>query len=310
MQWKKRGLIYCANGESDWMVMRAQSPTPLLLEDRIRVFVAFCNSNDVGRIGYVDVKRDNPSDIIRISKTPVLDIGRSGAFDDNGVVPISIMREPEAENRILLYYIGFQLGVKVPYYMFCGLAISEDEGNSFFRYSESPILDRSGSELYAKCGCNVIYDQGKYRMYYIGSYRGGWIQSGEKLRPLYMMKYTESDDGITWPQTGVDCMNFESADEHGFGRPYVWRDGEKFRMYGCIRTYSHGYYISYWESSDGINWVRMQDKCGITLSQSGWDNENMAFPYILKVDDKTYMFYNGNGAGKSGFGYAELEGEL
>jgi len=33
----------------------------------------------------------------------------------------------------------------------------------------------------------------------------------------------------------------------------------------------------------------------------------IAFPYISKYKKRNYMFYNGNGFGKSGFGYAELE---
>ena len=33
----------------------------------------------------------------------------------------------------------------------------------------------------------------------------------------------------------------------------------------------------------------------------------ICYPHIVKVNNKYLMFYNGNGFGKSGFGYAELE---
>ena len=33
----------------------------------------------------------------------------------------------------------------------------------------------------------------------------------------------------------------------------------------------------------------------------------ICYPNVIKVKDKLYMFYNGNGFGQSGFGYAELE---
>jgi hypothetical protein len=32
----------------------------------------------------------------------------------------------------------------------------------------------------------------------------------------------------------------------------------------------------------------------------------MAYPYVVKVDDRVLMFYNGNGFGAAGFGVAEL----
>lgn len=306
MKWNKRGVIYAAENDAEWKNQFAMLPTPLLMDDKLRIFIGFCDKNNVGRIGYVDVNPDNPSEIIEISKEPVLDIGRKGCFDDNGVVPISIMRKGE---EVYLYYIGFQLGVQVPYYMFGGLAISQDQGRTFSRYSESPILDRQFDEVYARCGINVIYDQGKYKMWYIGSSHEGWTMSGGKLKPLYIMKYTESEDAIHWHNQAIQCMSYKNEDEHGFGRPFVWRDGEILKMYYSIRTYSRGYYIGYAESADGINWNRMDDKAGIDLDNDSWDDTNLSYPYLYKHKENTYMFYNGNGCGKTGFGYAELEKE-
>lgn len=303
IKWKKRGLIYCPNGDAEWKTMFAMLPTPLFIQDKLRVFLGFCDPQNIGRIGYVDVNPENPSEVLEVADKPVLDIGRVGAFDDNGVVPISILAE---DKRVLLYYVGFQKGVKVPYFMFGGLAISEDGGLTFSRYSETPILDRVGNELYARCGINVIKDQGKYKMWYIGSNKEGWTESGGKLRPLYIMKYTESDDGIHWNNPSIQCLSYKNDDEHGFGRPFVWREGAKLKMYYSIRTYSRGYYIGYAESDDGIHWNRMDEMAGIGLSEEGWDSVNLSFPYIVKTNNKTIMLYNGNGCGKSGFGWAEL----
>lgn len=305
MIWQKKGVIYSAENDAPWKNQFAMLPTPLLMDDKLRIFIGFCDKNNVGRIGYVDVNPENPSEIYEVSRTPVLDIGRRGCFDDNGVVPISII---QAGDKIYLYYIGFQLGVQIPYYMFGGLAISTDGGMTFKRYSESPILDRVNDEVYARCGINVIYDEGIYKMWYIGSNHEGWTESGGKLRPLYIMKYTESKDGIVWNNAPIQCMSYKNTDEHGFGRPYVWRDGNILKMYYSIRTYSRGYYIGYAESFDGLNWDRKDDEAGIDLGVNSWDDTNMSYPFLFKFKNKTYMFYNGNGCGKTGFGYAELIG--
>lgn len=304
MEWEKKGVIYSAQNDVFWRNQFAMLPTPLLREESLRIYIGFCDEKNVGRIGYVDVNPSNPKEIIKISDEPVLDIGRKGCFDDNGVVPISILREGD---EVYLYYIGFQLGVQIPYYMFGGLAISKDGGETFTRYSESPILDRCQDEVYARCGINVIKDNGKYKMWYIGSNYEGWTMSGGKLRPLYIMKYTESEDGIHWNNPSIQCMDYKNEDEHGFGRPFVWKDKDLYKMYYSIRTYSRGYYIGYAESKDGINWIRKDECAGIDLGKSSWDDTNMSYPFLFQYKEHTYMFYNGNGCGKTGFGYAELK---
>ena len=111
MKWKKRGLIYCANRDNDWKFQGALLPTPIQLkDDLLRIYVGFCDKNIVSRIGYVDVLPDDPSYIIKVSEKPVLDIGRNGCFDDNGVVPVSVLRK---EDKIFLYYVIFNIMIKI-----------------------------------------------------------------------------------------------------------------------------------------------------------------------------------------------------
>ncbi|ODM13344.1 hypothetical protein BLA28_03275 [Eisenbergiella tayi] len=303
MKWNKKGLIYCPDGSDGWKNQFAMLPTPILLKDKLRIYLGFCDKDNVGRIGYIDVNPADPLDIYEISNDPVLDVGIKGGFDDNGVVPVSIIKNG---NEIYLYYIGFQLGVKVPYYMFCGLAISED-GEKFTRFSQCPILERRNDEIFARCGVNVINDNGMYKMYYVGSFGDGWTLSDGKLKPLYTMKYLESFDGIHWDTEPINCMNFVSMDEHGFGRPYVWKSNDIYKMLYSIRTYSRGYYIGYAESIDGKKWLRKDEEAGIGVSENGWDNTNISYPYLFNYKDNVYLFYNGNGCGKSGVGYAVLE---
>lgn len=305
MKWQKKGRIYIPSGKYDWMQEFAMLPTPILLEDKLRIYTGFCTKDNIGRIGYVDVDLANPAKILHISEMPVLDIGSDGCFDDNGVVPVSVYFNEE-QNKVYLYYIGFQKGVKVPYYMFCGLAVSGDQGDTFYRYSKVPILDRTDNEMFARCGVYVLKVNEIFKMWYIGSYKEGWTFSNGKLRPLYIMKYMESSDGIHWDREPVECMHFQNNDEHGFGRPFIWKDGQIYKMMYSVRTYSRGYYIGYAESEDGVKWIRKDEEAGIDLSDSGWDSENLCYPYMYTYKDRTYLFYNGNGCGKTGFGCAEL----
>lgn len=66
------------------------------------------------------------------------------------------------------------------------------------------------------------------------------------------------------------------------------------------------YDIRYTESTDGISWIRMDNKAVLLQFDSGWDSHMACYPAILEIEDKTYMFYDGNGMGETGFGYVEL----
>ena len=66
----------------------------------------------------------------------------------------------------------------------------------------------------------------------------------------------------------------------------------------------NGYRIGYAQSKDGMSWTRIDKQVGINLSTSGWDSQAQSYPYIVDTNYGRYMFYNGNGFGRSGFGIA------
>ena len=76
MQWEKKGLVFKVNKRSEWMDNSALQPTPVLLEDRIRVFCGFRDAAGIGRVGYVDLNPENPSEVMGYSEKPCLDIGK------------------------------------------------------------------------------------------------------------------------------------------------------------------------------------------------------------------------------------------
>ena len=302
MKWEKKGLIYCSEGKLWWTKTHAMIPTPDLLDEKvIRVYAGFCDEKKVGRIGFVDVDADNPSLVLNISDKPVLDTGIPGTFDDNGVHPSSIVNLGDEK---YLYYLGFQIGVKVRYYVTSGLAISRDRGKTFKRYSQVPILERSDADLFFRTAPCVILDDGIWKMWYVGGSQ--WTEVNGKLVPVYRIKYLESKDGINWGDEGKVCIDFLNEDEHGFGRPFVVKGDSMYKMFYSIRTRSKGYRLGYAESKDGVNWIRRDEEVGIDVSDSGWDSKMVCFSSILKVGGKTYMFYNGNNFGETGFGYAVL----
>lgn len=303
MLWKKLGRVYGPEGLREWAHSHAFIPTSLMLDDdRIRVYAAFLDRAKVGRVGYVDLDARNPLRVLNVCETPALDIGEAGTFDDSGVTPVSIVRH---EGALYLYYIGWQLGVRVRYYLFVGLAVSRDGGESFERCSRVPILDRSEGELFVRSAPCVLKDEGRWKMWYIGG--DSWIVYRGRQVPTYNLRYLESTDKAEWGRSGRVVMDLADADEYGFGRPFVVQEGGLFKMWYSIRSLSKGYRIGYAESGDGIGWTRKDSEAGIDVSPSGWDSEMVCCSCIQRTRYGTYMFYNGNNYGEMGFGAAVLD---
>jgi hypothetical protein len=303
VRWEKLGRVYVAQGEQPWAQSRAYLPTSVALGgDRIRVFVAFLDADQVGRLGYVDVDAADPTRVLEVSERPLLDVGQPGAFDDSGVNPLSVFRH---DGSVWLYYVGWQRSTRVPYLLFTGLARSGDDGATFSRHARVPVIDRTDAEPMMRSGTFVgPAPGGGFRAWYVTGDR--FAESRGRLRPVYAMRYMESPDGITWPDEGTPCLEPIAPDEYGFGRPYVLDDGDRLRMWYSVRSHSRGYRLGYAESTDGVSWDRRDGEVGIDVSADGWDSEMIHCGWQQQTAHGTYLFYNGNGYGATGFGVAVL----
>jgi len=307
MNWKKKGLIYEPPLDGSWRDNSALTPTAFLLNDNvIRVYASLRDKSGVGRIGYVDVNASNPSEVLKVSGKPVLDIGRGGMFDDNGVILGDLIR---VDDKIYMYYVGFQLVGKVKFLAYTGLAISSDNGETFERVSETPILDRKDEALYIRAIHSVLFENGKFKVWYATG--NGWeVINGIKY-PQYDINYIESDDGISFDGETTKCIqNNKDNLEYRIGRPRVYKDNRLYIMNFTYGTTDGRYKAGQASSQDGINWLRDDDELGIELSASGWDSKHLSYPSIIKAQGRIYMFYNGNDMGIHGFGYAERMDEI
>ena len=207
-----------------------------------------------------------------------------------------------------MYYVGFELCHHVRYRLFTGLAVSKDGGRTFKRHSRVPVLDRTDSELFFRCGPFVMIDEGVFKLWYVAG--SEWTNIGGKEMPVYDLRYQESKDGIHWSGTGKLSMAITGEDEHGFGRPWVVKRGPNdYQLFYSIRRRSFAAYrLGYAESTDGIHWVRKDDEMGLDVSPGEFDSEAIMYSAVISVGEKTYCFYNGNNFGEQGFGVAELIG--
>lgn len=302
MKWRKLGnIIRPDNVNRDWMITHAMDPVADHVGDDIyRVYFCGRNSNNQSLIGYAELDITNPDEILRTPVDPVLGLGELGAFDDNGVTASWIVNEG---GRKYLYYIGWKPRSTTRFSLMTGLAVSDDGGDTFHRYSRAPVLNLTDREpftiLTAPC---VLKMNDVWKMWYVSC--ECWLDPD---LPKYNIKYAESRDGAEWKQDGTVCIDFASPKETALARPCVLFENGVYRMWYSFKDPEIGYRMGYAESGDGLKWTRMDDEAGIDVSESGWDSEMIQYPYVFNHKGRKYMLYNGNGYGKNGAGLAVCE---
>lgn len=300
MKWRKLGRVFCPEGEFSWMISHAAVPVAEYLhDDEFIIYFASRDTTNRSHIGWVRIDLSNPTAILGISTQPVLSPGELGCFDDSGVMPTWIARTGESR---YLYYIGWNLGVTVPFRNAIGLAVSEGQ-REFSRFSKGPIIDRTASEPHFCASCCVVPGEDFWRIWYLSCV--AWTIEAGSPRHHYHIKYAESDDGVRWRREGIVTIGFGDPDEYAISRPSVILDRKSWQMWYSYR--GDRYRIGYAESEDGRNWVRLDQLAGIDVSASGWDSEMVEYPYVFDHKGQRFMLYNGNGFGKTGFGIAALE---
>jgi hypothetical protein len=300
MKWRKLGRVFVPAGTTDWMRTHAAVPTAEHLEgDVFRVYFSSRDEANRAHTGYVVIDISRPRDVLEVSSSPVLSPGALGGFDDSGAMGSWLASH---QGRTLLYYIGWNLGVTVPFRNAIGVAVRQADGR-FVRHAPGPILDRSMREpQFCSAPC-VLPGDDRWRMWYLSCTE--WSLVDGRPRHRYHIKYAESDDGIAWVRNGDVAIDYRDPGEYAISRSTVLRDPDVWRMWYSFR--GERYRIGYAESDDGRQWTRLDDRAGIDASPDGWDCDMIEYPFVFDHKGARYMLYNGNGYGRTGFGIAVLE---
>jgi hypothetical protein len=308
MAWVKQGRVFEVTGQAPWMAHHAALPTPdLIADDRLRLLFGARDGEERSRIGAADLDPVT-AQLARLYEEPVLDLGAPGAFDEDGVMPSCVV---VSGARRLLFYIGWSRAATAPYRLSIGLAVSGDGGATFERVDAGPVVGQQLGEPFLATAPCVIRDGGTWRMWY--SSGTGWRRGDAVLEPTYEIRHRASEDGVRWHAADATCIAARVPTE-ALGRPWVIRDGERYRMWFSFRwtagfrtDRSQSYRIGYAESADGLTWERKDDEAGIERSDDGWDAEMIEYSSVYDHRGARYMLYNGNGFGRTGIGRAVWE---
>lgn len=304
MEWVKQGLVFEPAGMFGWMNTHAQIPTVLVMEDRLRVYIATRPRHDLTLTTFLDLDKTDPKKILYVHDRPVLELGKYGMFDHHGIMPNHVRLVDE---KVYLYYVGWYRGSSIPYHNAVGLAVSSDGGRTFEKLFDAPILDRTPQEPYSMGSVYVVVENDFYHMFY--TYVFDWLTINDKQEPVYHIKHAVSKDGIEWKKTNQISIK-PKHDKEASARPSVIHKDGRYHMWFCFRGSedfrggNDSYRIGYAWSNNLRDWQREDHLAGINVSESGWDSEMITYPCVVQVDGQYLMFYNGNGFGTTGFGYA------
>jgi len=299
--WIRCGVFLAPSHQSDWRKSHV-GPSFVDTEGRTnKLYVSGRDSENCSHIGVFDLEvTEREVKVLMGSERLVFSPGELGTFDESGVSYPWIVHH---EGRIFMYYVGWVAGGRTRFQNYTGLAVSDDGGTTFRRARNVPILDRTQEEPFGSGSCAVWVDGDGWKMIYTSF--GPWIGDGPQARPCYRLKEAVSDDGISWRRTGRVVIDVVGPDEHIIGKPMLLKDRDVTRLW-----YSHrgpSYRIGYAESTNGRDFVRMDEKVGIDVSPSGWDSEMIEYAYVFDHNGDRFMIYNGNDFGRTGLGYARLE---
>lgn len=288
MKWEKRGLTYRPTEEKPWARSHASTPfAEHIADDCYRVYFSSRDEKNRSSIGWLemDVAKNK---VERVGDEPIVVPGRPGAFDDSGA---SMGWLVTLGNTKYLYYLGWNLGVTVPWRNAIGLAKSVD-GGPFMKHSEAPVMDRSADDPFSLSYPCVVNDDLGWRMLYGSNLSWGPLRDHMQ----HVIKCGSSEDGINWDCAGV-VLDLK-PNEYAIARPSECGDEIWYSYKGADHHYRIGY---------AARGERRDHEAGIDVSETGWDSEAVGYAHVFVHKGQKYMLYNGNGHGLTGFGLAVEE---
>ena len=318
MKWKKLGKIFNPTQHKlpNGCVEFSKSPQALVFDDFVRIYFSTCavdkiNGKYLSHIAFVDMKK-NLLDIIRVSDRTVIPLGGLGCFDEHGIFPMNVLRYG---GTVYGYISGWSRRVSVSVETAIGLAISHDDGLTFQRIGNGPVLTATPCEPYLIVDGSVRVYDGTFHMWYI--YGTSWKKFSPNEEPdrTYKIGHALSSDGINWKKEEArQVIADKLGRDESQALPTVIEIEGQYHMFFCYResfnfrkNKARGYRIGHAYSEDLVNWIRDDTNPSIDVTAGDWDSDMLCYPHVFRCDDKIYLLYNGNEFGRFGFGLAVLE---
>lgn len=307
--WERQGLLVRVQAEQGW-TSHAQGPTVLELAPRLwRIYFAGRDASNRATVRAVDVDPGDGMRVVARHLSPLLSPGEVGCFDSMGLGPSCALR---IDGRVHLYYTGVYVRQDVRFQLSVGLAIGDD-GLTFRRASAGPVWAAGLDDPYFVSTPCIRPDAGGYRMWYVSG--TGWIYGAGGVEPTYALRTCWSPDGLTWgPRSRLALQPTGTAT--ALGRPWVTAEADGLRLWFCQRgdDFRHAGSEAYRIASLPLDSTGAAKGTPIPVAFSPpphpgeFDDWMQAYCCVMPWQGGHVMFYNGNGFGEAGFGWAIRRG--
>lgn len=318
MRWRKIGKVFDPSQHTlpNGCVGFAQSPQTLVFDDFVRVYFSTrsvdpTNGKYLSHIAFVDMSRDLRTPI-RVNPHTVLPLGKLGCFDEHGIFPMNVLRVGEA---VYGYTCGWSRRVSVSVDTAIGLAISTDDGATFQRIGDGPVLAASLKEPCLVGDGFVRFIGGQFHMWYI--FGLGWRRYGNDSQPdrIYKIGHATSPDGVNWTkEDGRQIIADSLGEDESQALPTVVEVDGRYLMAFCYRYASdfknnaaRGYRLGFAWSTNLVDWTRDDSYPSFSTTAGEWDSDMQCYPHLFAIGSDICLLYNGNAFGRDGFGLAILD---
>lgn len=305
MRWEKLGHLFAPSGDDWWARNHASTPTVAWNADgTLRVYYTARDDQGRSHIGSVDLDPQRDFRVVNIEDRPVLSPGEPGLFDDSGVAVGCVVEWGGVER---LYYMGWNLRVTVPWANSIGMATRSQADEPFVRVGRVPVLDRSEEDPFTMSYPWMMTSPGSMRMWY--GTNTVWGATADDMQ--HVIRRATSVDGVVWTRDAAPCLTFAHEGEYAISRPCVRHASNGLEMFYSYRSHiaPTTYRLGWAHSIDGLSWMREDDAIGLDPSPGDWDGEMVCYPCVFDWAGETWMLYNGNGYGRTGFGLARRVAE-
>ena len=302
--WRPLGRVFSSPGNAPWSVSHASYPTALSLTgNRVRVFYSTRDATNRSSAASIDLAIDGDRfELLGPPRGPLFTPGARGCFDADGVTITSVVAH---DGRLYAFYLGWTVLVHVPFTNFIGLAVSHDDGESFQRHGNVPVVGRSAENPLTLGYPFVLRDGQDWRMWF-----GSHLHWGpQRLEMLHVIKEARSSDLVNWTPSAaiaVDVAGQADPSEFAISRPVVLREADNSLSMWYARR-RPDYELGFARSVDGVRWERRDQDLRFAGQPEAWEDKERTYPFVFDHSGRRYMLYNGNGYGREGFGIAILE---
>lgn len=298
----------------EWMQIYAQAPNTFDFGEFTRVYFSSRlkpdeNNQFISNAGFFDLSNDGKFTVLRVSQTPVLELGELGSFDEFGIYPFSVCKDMNSTSQLIAAYAGWSRASSVPFEVSIGIAKSNSSGESFLKLGQGPLLTKSLYEPFVISSPKIRQFNNLFYLFYIA---GTEWSNDSKPDPTYSIRLATSPDGENWRKHGSELIEKVIQEGEAQASPDVFEFQGKYHMVFCYRNTSdfrgnqRGYRLGYAESDDLINWTRRDNELELKGKREEWNQQSISYPHVFFIKSNPFLLYLGNEVGRTGIGLARL----